>query len=452
MVVQIKDIAEYADKLVILRGWICGRRQSGKNLLFLLLRDGTGRIQAVVSADEVTAEEFQTATEANLESSCEVTGKVCVDERAPGGHELTVTGFTPVGSSTPDYPIQPKGRGEQAHGVDHLLENRHLWLRTERQWAIMRLRDRVILYLRLFLDAEGFTCVDSPIITANACEGTSTLFKLDYFDRTAYLSQSGQLYNEPACASLGRVYCFGPTFRAEKSFTRKHLTEFWMLEPEAAFLTQDENVELQTRIVKYVVRRVLEENADLIEKIHDPRQLDHAEREETAEEVLARLSTAHDSDFVRLTYDSALERLKDAGEPLEWGEDFGAPHETLLGGLYDVPVFVERWPADAKAFYMEPDPADDRYVQCDDLIASGGYGELIGGSIRAHDLHVLEKRIKEHKLDRQAFEWYLDLRRYGTVPHGGFGLGLERFVQWLGGIRHIREAIAFPRTIKRLEP
>lgn len=452
MVVQIKDIAEYVDKLVILRGWVCGKRRSGKRLLFLQLRDGSGRIQAVVSVDDVPEREFEAADDANLESSCEVAGLVREDERAPSGYELTVHGFTLLGSSSPDYPIQPKGRGEEAHGVDYLLEHRHLWLRTERQWAILRLRDRAIFYLRRFLDKEGFTCVDSPILTANACEGTSTLFKLDYFDRAAYLSQSGQLYNEPACASLGRVYCFGPTFRAEKSFTRKHLTEFWMLEPEVAFLTHNDNIRLQTQIVKYVVKYILKYHNDLIEQIHNPKALDFNPEEENAEKVIARLEAATQKRFKRLTYDEALERLKDAGEPLEWGKDFGAPHETTLGGLYDVPVFVERWPAKSKAFYMEPDPDDDRYVQCDDLIASGGYGELIGGSIRAHDPEVLEKRIEEHGLDLGDFRWYLDLRRYGSVPHGGFGLGLERFVQWLGGVRHIREVIAFPRTIKRLEP
>lgn len=451
-VVRISEISGHVGEAVTLRGWVCGKRESGKKLLFLLLRDGSGRIQAVLSSDDLPEGDFAAASGADLESSCAVTGTVREDKRAPGGFELTVSGFTVVGPSSADYPVQPKGRGEEAHGVDHLLEHRHLWLRTERQWAILRLRDRAILHLRLFLDAEGYTCVDSPIITANACEGTSTLFRLEYFDRPAYLSQSGQLYSEATCQSLGRVYCFGPTFRAEKSFTRKHLTEFWMLEPEAAFLTHEENVALQERIVKHVTRRVLEESADLVEKIHDPRGLDFVQGEETSEQVVGRLEAARDEPFARLTYDAALEKLAGAGEPLEWGEDFGAPHETALGALYDVPVFIERWPAKAKAFYMEPDPDDDRYVQCDDLIASGGFGELIGGSIRAHDPELLERRIAEHGLDREAFGWYLDVRRYGAVPHGGFGLGLERFVQWLGGVHHIREAIPFPRTIKRLEP
>jgi asparaginyl-tRNA synthetase len=452
MVIRISDIAGHVGKTVTLHGWVCGRRESGKKLLFLLLRDGSGRIQAVLSADDLPPGEFASAAEANVESSCAATGTVRADERAPGGFELTVTGFTIVGPSAPDYPVQPRGRGEESHGADYLLERRHLWLRTERQCAVMRLRDRVILHLRLFLDAEGFVCVDSPIITANACEGTSTLFKLDYFDRAAYLSQSGQLYSEATCQALGRVYCFGPTFRAEKSFTRKHLTEFWMLEPEAAFLTHEQNLDLQERIVKHVTGKVLEEGADLIEKIHDPKGADFVRGEETAAEVVGRLEAARDEPFARMTYDEALEKLAEAGEPLEWGLDFGAPHETALGGLYDVPVFVERWPAKAKAFYMEPDPEDDRYVQCDDLIASGGYGELIGASIRAHDPAVLERRIAEYGLDLGELQWYLDVRRYGSVPHGGFGLGLERFVQWLGGVRHIRETIPFPRTIKRLEP
>jgi len=452
MDVRISEIAGHAGEAVTLRGWVCARRESGKKLLFLLLRDGSGRIQAVLSSDYLPEADFAAASGADLESSCAVTGTVHADNRAPGGFELTVTGFTVVGPSAPDYPVQPKGRGEEAAGVDHLLDHRHLWLRTERQWAILRLRDRAIFHLRLFLDAEGYACVDSPIITANACEGTSTLFKLEYFDRPAYLSQSGQLYSEATCQALGRVYCFGPTFRAEKSFTRKHLTEFWMLEPEAAFLTHDENIALQERMVKHVTGKVLDQSADLIEKIHDPKGLDFVKGEETAAEVFRRLEAARDEPFARLTYDAALEKLKEAGEPLAWGEDFGAPHETALGGLYDMPVFIERWPAVAKAFYMEPDPDDDRYVQCDDLIASGGFGELIGGSIRAHDPELLERRIAEHGLDRAAFGWYLDVRRYGAVPHGGFGLGLERFVQWLGGVHHIREVIPFPRTIKRLEP
>jgi len=449
---RISEISGHVGQSVTLRGWLCGRRESGKKLLFLLLRDGTGRIQAVAAADDLSEAEYAAAAAADLECSCAVTGTVRADNRAPGGFELTVTGFSVIGPGTPDYPIQPKGRGEEAHGVDYLLEHRHLWLRTERQWAILRLRDRAILHFRNFLDAEGFVCADSPILTANACEGTSALFKLEYFDRPAYLSQSGQLYSEATCQSLGRVYCFGPTFRAERSFGRKHLTEFWMLEPEAAFLTHEENLDLQERMVRYVTRRVLDANADLIEKIHDPKGLDFAKNEETAEQVIERLEAARDKPFARLTYDAALEKLKAAGEPVEWGDDFGAPHETALGGLYDVPVFVERWPAEAKAFYMEPDPEDDRYVQCDDLIASGGYGEIIGGSIRAHDPELLERRIAEHGLDRAAFGWYLDVRRYGAVPHGGFGLGLERFVQWLGGVHHIREVIPFPRTIKRLEP
>jgi asparaginyl-tRNA synthetase len=449
---RICDIAGHVGRTVTLRGWVCGKRESGKKLLFLLLRDGTGRIQTVLSPDGVGADGFAAAAAADLESSCEVTGTVRADDRAPGGYELTVQSFTPVGASSPDYPVQPRGRGEETHGVDYLLEHRHLWLRTERQWAILRLRDRAMLHLRLFLDAEGYVCVDSPIITANACEGTSTLFKLEYFDRPAYLSQSGQLYSEATCQSLGRVYCFGPTFRAEKSFTRKHLTEFWMLEPEAAFLTHEENLDLQERMVKHVAGKVLAENKDLIEKIHDPRGLDFVKGEETAAEVFRRLEAARDEPFARLTYDEALEKLEKAGEPVEWGDDFGAPHETALGGMFDVPVFIVRWPAKAKAFYMEPDPDDDRYVQCDDLIASGGYGELIGASIRAHDPELLERRIAEHGLDREAFGWYLDVRRFGAVPHGGFGLGLERFVQWLGGVHHIREVIPFPRTIKRLEP
>lgn len=452
MEVLISEIGGYVEQEVTLKGWVYNRRQSSKKLLFLQLRDGSGTIQGVVSINELGEEAFAAASTANLESSCEIRGLVRADERAPSGYELTVTAFRLVGDSPEDYPLQPRGKGEEPHGADFLLNHRHLWLRTARQRAIMRLRDRAIFYLRSFFDEGGFTLIDSPILTANACEGTSTLFEVDYFGRPAYLSQSGQLYVEPACQALGRVYCFGPTFRAEKSFTRKHLTEFWMLEPEVAFLTQEANLELQESMVKYVVSRVLERDADLIGEIHDPRGLDFRDDEESAGEVLARLEAARQNPFLRLSYDEALKVLDANGEPLEWGEDFGAPHEAALVREFNVPVFVERWPAQAKAFYMEPDPADQRYVLCDDLISTAGYGELIGGSIRIHDIELLKQRIADHNLDLADFQWYLDVRRYGSVPHGGFGLGLERFVQWLGGVRHIREVIPFPRTIKRLEP
>ncbi|MBD3372050.1 MAG: asparagine--tRNA ligase [Candidatus Coatesbacteria bacterium] len=452
MEVLISEIAEQVGRSVTLKGWVHNKRQSSKKLLFLQLRDGSGTIQGVVALNEIGEAGFDAAAAATLECSCEVDGLVRADNRAPSGFELTVTGFRLVGPSPDDYPLQPRGKGEEAHGADFLLNHRHLWLRTPRQRAIMRLRDRTVFHLRGFFDSRGFTLIDSPILTANACEGTSTLFEVDYFGRPAYLSQSGQLYVEPACQALRKVYCFGPSFRAEKSFTRKHLTEFWMLEPEVAFQTQDGNLELQEAMLKYVVEKVLDNDAGLIADIHDKRGLDFAADEESAEEVLARLERARDEAFVRLTYDEALEVLKKNGEPLEWGDDFGAPHESALVRDFDVPVFVERWPAQAKAFYMEPDPADERYVLCDDLIATAGYGELIGGSIRIHDIELLKRRIDEHKLDLADFQWYLDVRRYGSVPHGGFGLGLERLVQWLGGVRHIREVIPFPRTIKRLDP
>jgi len=450
--VLLSDIAAHVGRTVTVKGWVHNKRQSSKKLLFLQLRDGTGTIQGVVAKNELGEAGFAAAAAATLECSCEVEGLVKADERAPTGHELVVSGFRLVGASPPDYPLQPRGKGEEPHGADFLLNHRHLWLRTPRQRAILRLRDRTIFYLRSFFDERGFTLIDSPILTANACEGTSTLFEVDYFDRPAYLSQSGQLYVEPACQALRKVYCFGPTFRAEKSFTRKHLTEFWMLEPEVAFLTQRGNMDLQEAMVKYVVGRVLEDDTALISEIHDKRGLDFAEDEESADEVVDRLEQARDTDFLRLTYDEALAELERRGEPLEWGEDFGAPHESALVEGLTVPVFVERWPAQAKAFYMEPDFNDERYVQCDDLITSGGYGELIGGSIRIHDPELLLERIDDHGLDRVDFQWYLDVRRYGSVPHGGYGLGLERFVQWLGGVRHIREVIPFPRTIKRLEP
>ncbi len=445
MEILIKDIAQYAGETVTIKGWIYNRRNSGKKLAFLQLRDGSGTIQGVAHVNEMPEEEFQSAAAVTTESSAIIIGVVKEDKRAPSGFELTVTNFELVGEGSNDYPIQPK-----EHGVDFLLDRRHLWFRTERQRAILRLRDRTIFYLRDFFNKDGFTCIDSPIITGSACEGTSTLFELDYFGRPAYLSQSGQLYVEPACMALGSVYCFGPTFRAEKSFTRRHLTEFWMLEPEVAWQTQDGNIDLQSRMIKSVVGRILENDSELIEQIHARQGEDSGE--ETAAEVISRLEKARDEKFVRLTYDEALKELERLGEPLTWGDDFGAPHETKLTEEYGVPVFVEKWPAKIKAFYMQPYPDDDTYVQCDDLIASGGYGEIIGGSIRIHDSELLLKRIDEHKLDRRAFQWYLDIREYGTVPHGGFGLGLERLVQWLGGVHHIRETIPFPRTIKRLEP
>ncbi len=425
----IEDIGRYDGQAVTLRGWLHARRSSGR-IHFLIVRDGTGFIQAVVSQAGVDEETFRRADHLSQETSLVVTGTVRADRRAPSGFEVDVTAIDVVGASS-DYPITPK-----EHGVDFLLDRRHLWIRSERQQAILRIRHDVIDAIRDFFNSHGFILVDTPIFTPAAVEGTTTLFPVQYFDACAYLTQSGQLYNEADAAALGRVYCFGPTFRAEKSKTRRHLTEFWMVEPEVAYATLDDVIALGEQLVTAVVARVL-----------DRRQRELA----VLNRDTAKLERVQPP-FPRISYDDAVVMLKSKGQNFEWGGDLGGTDETVLSEQYDRPVAVHRYPAAVKAFYMKPDPVRPELALCVDFLAPEGYGEIIGGSERIDDYDLLLKRIHEHKLPQEAFEWYLDLRRYGSVPHGGFGMGVERVVSWICGLDHLREAIPYPRMIYRLYP
>lgn len=414
-----------------LAGWVTRVRSSGK-IAFLQLRDGTGFIQGVVVKSEVGDERFDLAKGLGQESSLLVRGEVRADERSPSGVELGVSDLELVSASS-DYPITPK-----EHGVDFLMERRHLYLRHRTPWAIMRIRDELERAIHDFFGEREFIRFDAPFFMPTAVEGTTNLFEIDLFgEEKAYLSQSGQLYGEAGALALGRVYTFGPTFRAEKSKTRRHLLEFWMMEPEVAYLEHEGNMQLQVDLISYLVGRVLEKRG---------RELELLERDATLLEPTAN------GDFPRLSYDEALELLRDKGEELEWGDDFGAPHETILGEAFDRPVIIEAWPARAKAFYMQPFDDDTSRVKNNDMIAPEGYGEIIGGSQRIHDLKLLEERIAQHGLPGEAFEWYLDLRRYGSVPHSGFGMGLERVLAWITGAHHLREVIPFPRMLTRLYP
>ncbi|MCS7283738.1 MAG: asparagine--tRNA ligase [Anaerolineae bacterium] len=442
-VVYIQDIDRYVGQEVTLRGWLYSRTDKGK-LQFLQVRDGTGFIQCVVFQKEVPESVFAAATRLTQESSLIVTGIVRQDPRAPGvpgGYELGVTDLQVI-QIADEYPIQPK-----EHGVDFLLDHRHLWIRSRRQWAILRVRATVIRAIRDWLDSHGFINLDTPILTPAACEGTTTLFQTDYFGEPAYLSQSGQLYNEANIYAFGRVYCFGPTFRAEKSKTRRHLTEFWMVEPEIAFCDLEQLMEIEEQLVTYIVQTCLRERArELALLERDTRPLEKVE-----------------PPFPRISYDEALELLAQIREEtedenlkellkIEWGSDFGSPHETELTKRFEKPVFVYGYPTKAKAFYMEPWPGRPEVCKSVDLLAPEGYGEITGGSERISDPDLLIQRLKEWNLPREAFEWYIDLRRYGSVPHSGFGLGVERTVAWICGIDHLREAIPFPRTLKRVYP
>ena len=425
----IERLSRHVGQTVTLEGWLYNKSSKGK-LHFAQLRDGTGVCQCVLFKNDVPAELFEAVGHAGQESSLTLTGLVRADARAPGGFELAVSDGR-VLQSVEGYPITPK-----EHGTDFLLENRHLWLRSKRPWAVMRVRDAVITALRRFFDERGFVCIDSPMFTPNACEGTSTLFEVPYFDQKAFLTQSGQLYAEATAMALGKVYCFGPTFRAEKSKTRRHLTEFWMLEPEVAFADLDDIMQLAEDMLVYVVRSVLERRKPELEAL---------ERDLTKLEAIV-------PPFPRLSYDEAAAILAKEGSTFKYGDDFGAPDETILSNRFDRPVLVHRYPAAVKAFYMKRDPADESKCLCVDVLGPEGVGELIGGSQREDDLEALLSRIRAHELPQQAFEWYLDLRRYGSVPHAGFGLGLERTVAWICGIEHVREASPFPRTIYRLTP
>jgi asparaginyl-tRNA synthetase len=427
--VHIKDIAAYEGKEIAVKGWLYNRTDKGK-LQFLLVRDGTGMVQGVVFQDDVRPQVFADAARLTQESSVVVTGQVRGDKRAPGGYELQVKNVEIV-QLTEGYPITPK-----EHGVAFLMEHRHLWLRSSLQYAILRIRAEVIKAIRDWLDSTGFVNVDTPILTPSSCEDTTTLFETDYFGAKAYLTQSGQLYNEATIGAFGRVYCFGPTFRAEKSKTRRHLTEFWMVEPEMAYVDLDGCMEVEEQFVSYIVQTVLQNRAAELEALgRDTSRL---------EKVVPP--------FPRIHYDEAVELLNKGGLEFEWGGDFGAPHETLLGESFQKPIFVHHYPTAVKAFYMEEDPERPQVCLSVDLLAAEGYGEIIGGGQRTSSYELLERRIKEHNLPREDYEWYLDLRRYGTVPHSGFGLGVERTVTWLSGVHHIRETIAFPRMLERIYP
>ena len=427
---HIDEIAKHEGRSVALQGWLHNRRSSGK-IHFITVRDGTGFIQAVMSKAAVGEEVFLQAGHLGQETAIVVKGEVRADARAPGGYELDVSELRVVGQ-THDYPITPK-----EHGVDFLLDRRHLWIRSERQHAILRIRHTVVNAVRDFFNTKGFILADTPILTPAACEGTTTLFPVPYFDHgTAFLTQSGQLYNEANALALGRVYCFGPTFRAEKSKTRRHLTEFWMVEPEMAYATLDDAIVLAEGLITAVVARTLETRG---------REL------ETLERNRGPLETVR-APFPRITYDDAVRILKDSGRPVEYGDDFGGPDETLLAERFDRPVAIHRYPSAAKAFYMKPDPERPELSLSVDILAPEGYGEILGGGQRLDDLDLLLRRITEHGLPQETFEWYLDLRRYGSVPHAGFGMGIERVVAWICGLDHVREAIPYPRMLHRLTP
>jgi asparaginyl-tRNA synthetase len=442
----IEELADHVGEEVTIKGWLYAKTGKGK-LQFLQVRDGTGIIQCVVFKRDVTLEVFESARQLTQESSLIVTGTIRVDDRAPGvpgGLELGVSGLQIVQLVTEEYPITPK-----EHGIDFLMQNRHLWIRSSRQWAALRVRATMIRAIRNWLDENGFILMDTPILTPAACEGTTTLFETDYHGSPAYLSQSGQLYNEADIMAFGRVYCFGPTFRAEKSKTRRHIQEFWMVEPEAAYVDLWGNLEIQEQFVSHLVQTTLRERRDELELLG--RDLGRLEKIEPP--------------FPRIHYDEAVDMIKRAaalgtpvppeGEPvppIAWGDDFGAPHETFVAEQFEKPVFVHHYPSAVKAFYMAPEPDRPETCRSADLLAPEGYGEIIGGGERASDLAYLEAQIERHNLPREAYEWYLDLRRYGSVPHSGFGLGIERTVMWICGLSHIRETIPFPRLLGRIYP
>jgi asparaginyl-tRNA synthetase len=429
-IVRIREFGAHVGGEVMIRGWLHNKRSSGK-LQFLTLRDGSGFTQVVMAKAAVPAEAWEAADKAGQESSLEITGKVKEDKRAPSGYEMEATGLILLHPSQ-DYPITPKD-----HGTAFLMENRHLWLRSQRQHAIIRVRHAVVKACRDYLDDSGFTLVDTPIFTPAACEGTSTLFGVPYFDEgTAYLTQSGQLYSEATAAAHGKVYCFGPTFRAEKSKTRRHLTEFWMVEPEIAFAHLDDAVALAEGLVCRVIERVLETRKEELKALErDTRKLENVK-----------------SPFPRLHYDDAIKLIAAKGSKTEWGSDFGGTDETVIAEAYEKPVVVHRFPSAIKAFYMAPDPERPELSLSADILAPEGYGEIVGGGERLADGDLLLQRIHEHKLPEESFRWYLDLRKYGSFPHAGFGMGIERVVTWICGIEHLRETIAFPRMLYRIYP
>lgn len=430
MQTTINQVAKYEGQTVTIGGWLDNKRSSGK-IAFLQLRDGTGFMQAVVPKNDVTEDDFQLAKTMSQETSMYITGTIAQDSRSPLGYEMHVQEINVIHEAV-DYPITPK-----EHGIEFLMDHRHLWLRSKRQHAIMKIRNEIIRSTYQFYNDNGYVKIDPPILTGSSAEGTTELFHTQYFDEEAYLSQSGQLYMEAAAMAFGKVFSFGPTFRAEKSKTRRHLIEFWMIEPEMAFVDHEESLNIQEQYVTFIVQSVLA-NCKL--------ELSLLERDTSKLEAIQ-------SPFPRITYDDAVELLKEKGfNDIEWGEDFGAPHETAIADSFDKPVFITNYPKDIKAFYMQPHPEREDVVLCADLIAPEGYGEIIGGSERIDDLDLMEQRYKEHNLTGPAYEWYLELRKYGSVPHSGFGLGLERTVAWLAGVEHVRETIPFPRLLNRLYP
>lgn len=427
--VYIEEIGKHAGEDAEIRGWVYNKRSSGK-VRFLLIRDGTGIIQTTIFSAEKDHPLFQQFDALTRESSVIVRGKVREEKRAPGGFELSIQEMETLQIAL-DYPITPK-----EHSTRFLMEHRHLWLRSRKQHAILEVRAELIKAIRNFFDGHGFRLMDTPILTPSACEGTTTLFETEYFDQKAYLSQSGQLYNEATAMAFGKVYCFGPTFRAEKSKTRRHLIEFWMVEPEVAFATLEDTIDLAQDLILFILGRVLEKRKQ---------ELEILERDAGPLERIKK-------PFPRVTYEEALRLLQEKGSSMAWGNDFGAPEETLISEIFDSPVCVTHFPAKIKAFYMQPDTERPDLALGVDVLASEGYGEIIGGGQRIHDLSLLEQRLKEQNLPREAYEWYIDLRKYGSVPHAGFGLGVERTLAWICGIKHIRETIPFPRLLYRIYP
>lgn len=426
---EIRHLSQYLDQEVSIRGWLANKRSGGK-IRFLQVRDGSGIVQVIANRAELSEESWEAVREVTQESTVSLQGWVRSDPRSPGGVELHLSKLQ-VDFVTEEYPITKK-----EHGTAFLMEHRHLWMRSRRQWAALRIRSEVSHAIRDFYSEQDFVLIDSPILTPAACEGTSTLFETDYFGEPAYLSQSGQLYLEPAAAAFGKVYCFGPTFRAEKSKTRRHLTEFWMVEPEVAFLEFGGMMELAEDFVVYLTSRVLERCQD---------ELKILERDVTLLEKVQK-------PFPRVAYGEAIDMLKKLEVDISWGDDFGAEHETLLAAQFDKPVMIHRYPSATKAFYMEPDPDHPELALAMDMLAPEGYGEIIGGSQRIHDRDLLRTRIEEHKLPMEAFQWYLDVREYGSCPHSGFGMGLERFVAWMCGTSHVRETIPYPRMLNKIYP
>jgi len=425
----IDKAGEYVGRSETINGWVYNSRSSGK-VTFVLVRDGSGIMQCVIVKSDVEEAMYETARHLTQETSISVTGIISAEERAPGGYEMHVESIQ-VHQVALDYPITPK-----EHGVDFLMNNRHLWLRSKRQWAIMRIRATIVKSIRGYLDDHGFLLMDAPILSANACEGSSTLFSTDYFGVPAYLSQSGQLYNEATAMAFGNVYCFGPTFRAEKSKTRRHLMEFWMVEPEMAYCDWSQNCDVQEQFVSYIVGRVLEERKE---------ELSIIERDTSPLEKIV-------APFPRISYDDAIQLLQKAGSPIQWGDDFGGDEETLISNQFERPVFVHSYPKAFKAFYMKTNPDNPQTVLCADLLAPEGYGEIIGGGQREDNYELLLERIHAEGLSEEDYAWYLDLRKYGSVPHSGFGLGVERTVAWICKLPHVRETIPFPRLLEKIYP